>query len=281
MTDTELEQNIADLAAKQDCRVGVCAQTLDGERSLDFNADRIFPAASSIKMYVFYTLLRMAEQGELALGERIELTAEAAKPGSGVLSHLEPGLRLTLKDLATLMMMISDNTALILLADRLGIDRINAEFSRLGHENSRIGDWGLFETNYEDSTFLGSASPREFVDFLLRLRRGELLQDDLREIFWDTLRIQKYIEPLRKLLPADPWARDFNQPEPVWVASKGGSMDDCLCESGFVGVNAGGWAISVMLDQLVDPYRDPDSRYERLISQISLGIYDAWAPLYP
>ena len=48
----------------------------------------------------------------------------------------------------------------------------------------------------------GQATPREFVQFLLRMRTGNLLSPASQEIFWDTLRIQKYIEPMRKLLPA-------------------------------------------------------------------------------
>ena len=63
-------------------------------------------------MFVLFTLLVKAEANQLSLDERVEYQAGFAEPGSGVLVHLDPGLRLTLRDLATLMMMISDNSAL-------------------------------------------------------------------------------------------------------------------------------------------------------------------------
>lgn len=280
MPDSALAQSIEKAASNSNGRVGVCAATLDGRHLVAMKADEIFPAASSIKMYVLYTLLAKAEAGEFALDQRIEFTADAAKPGSGVLFHLDHGLRLTLKDLATLMMMISDNSALILLSEYLGLDAVNAEIERLGLEHTRFGDWSRFETDWKNTQNFGQGTPREFVDFILRMRGDGLLSAAARELFWDTLRIQKYIEPLRRRLPASPWAREFGDAEPVWVASKSGVLDDCVCESGFVNVNNSGWAISIMLRGL--PFGDAVStkKAEALISDISREIYEAWAPLY-
>ncbi len=280
MPDTALAQSIEKAATGFSGRVGVCAQTVDGKHNIEVHAEEVFPAASSIKMYVLYTLLANAEKGEVGLDQRIEFTADAAKPGSGVLFHLDHGLRLTLKDLATLMMMISDNSALILLSEYLGLDAINSEISRLGLEHTRFGDWGKFETDWKNSLGFGQGTPREFVEFLLRMRADELLSEPSRELFWDTLRIQKYIEPLRRRLPASPWAREFGSPEPVWVASKSGVLDDCVCESGFVSVNHGGWAISVMIRELPVNDSKAEKQAEQLISDISFEVFEAWAPLY-
>ncbi len=280
MPDTALAHSIENTAANAPGRVGVCAATLDGRDIVAINADEIFPAASSIKMYVLYTLLARAAAGAIALEDRIEFTAEAAKPGSGVLFHLDHGLRLTLKDLATLMMMISDNSALILLSDYLGIDAVNAAIAELGLGNTRFGDWSKFETDWKNTLGFGQGTPGEFVEFLLRMRGDDLLSPPLRELFWDTLRIQKYIEPLRRRLPASPWAREFGFAEPVWVASKSGVLDDCVCESGFVSVGDGGWAISVMISNL--PFKDSkaEKQAEQLISDISLAVYASWSPFY-
>ncbi len=280
MTDTALAQSIEKTACIGFGRVGVCAASLDRRHRVEINADEVFPAASSIKIYVLYMLLARAAAGELELDERIEFTADAAKPGSGVLFHLDHGLRLTLKDLATLMMMISDNSALILLTEYLGLDAINAEIGRLDLVQTRLGDWSNFEHDWENTLSFGQGTPREFTEFLLRMRGDELLSASLRELFWDTLRIQKYIEPLRRRLPASPWAREFGYPEPVWVASKSGVLDDCVCESGFIRVGDGGWAISIMLRELPFGESAAVKRAEALISDISLAVYEAWSPIY-
>ncbi len=274
-----LEKSINGIAATETGRVGVCAETIDGGWCLAINADEIFPTASSIKMYVLYTLLAQAESGKLALDDRLELDTQVAQPGSGVLYHLDAGLRPTLKDLATLMMMISDNSALIMLTGYLGLGAINAEIARLGYDHTRIGDWRNFDTDYTDSMSFGRATPREFVDFLRRMRRGELLGSASTEHFWDILRIQKYILPLRKHLPASPWSREFGFPEPIWVASKSGLLDDCASESGFIRVHGGGWVISIMARDMPQIADHPEIG-ENLISEISKQVFDAWAPLF-
>jgi beta-lactamase class A len=279
MTNNQLEQAIAELSNITPGRVGVCAETLDGSHRITFNAHEIYPTASSIKIFVLFTLLVKAEANQLSLGDRIEYLAGFSKPGSGVLTHLGPGLQPTLKDLATLMMMISDNSALNMLIDYLGLNSINEEITKLELENTQIGDWSNLKESYADSISLGKSTPQEFVRFLLRMKRGELLTAASESTFWDILRIQKYIEPLRKYLPASPWAREWDTPEPVWVASKNGSLDDCSNESGLVKVNAGGWAISIMTWEMPSGCSDPDKTGERLISDISLLVYKAWAPL--
>ena len=273
-----LVQEIRELSRNSEGRLGVCACTLDGQVEVHLSADDIFPTASSIKIYVLYTLLAGIARKQYSLEERIELSPDDLKPGSGVLYHLAPGLNPSLMDLATLMMMISDNTALNLLTKYLGLETINEQIQSLGLVNSYIGDWSRFETSYANSIVLGRATPREFVEFLSRMWRGELLNDEMRDIFWDTLRIQKYIVPLRKYLPASPWAREFNMPEPVWVASKGGALDDCCCENGLVCVTGGGWFISIMFSNL--PTTEIEM-HEELISLVSKLIYSAWAPLFP
>lgn len=276
MTDSQLEQAISKLIGITSGRVGVCAETLNASHRIKVNADEVFPAASSIKMFVLFTLLVKAEAKQLSLDERVEYQAGFAEPGSGVLVHLDPGLRPTLRDLATLMMMISDNSALNMLIDYLGLAAINEEIARLQLEHTHIGNWSNFREAHADSMALSKSTPREFVLFLLRMRRGELLEAAPETVFWDILRIQKYIEPLRKYLPASPWAREFDMPEPVWVASKNGSLDDCSTESGLIRVNEGGWAISIMTRNLPSVSSDPEDRGERLISDISLLVYEAW-----
>ena len=279
MNEKGLEDSIAAVMAATDGRVGVCAQTLDQGESLAINADEVYPTASSVKMYVLFALLTKAEAGELSLGDRLEFDSQSARPGSGVLYHLDPGLQPTLKDLATLMMMISDNSALLILAGHLGLGAINAEIGRIGLERTRLGDWSSFDTNYADSPSFGTGTPREFVDFLRRMHLGELLGADSTALFWDILRIQKYIEPLRKHLPTSPWSREFGFPEPVWVASKSGLLDDCASESGLVRVHDGGWIISIMSSDMPQIEGNPGIG-ENLISNISKRIYDAWAPLF-
>jgi beta-lactamase class A len=277
---SELEAKILTLGGEYADRIGVSAQSLDGKHSIAIRADDVFPTASSIKMYVLYALLAGVDRHRVSLDERVELTADVQQPGSGVLFHLNPGLRPSLRDLAILMMMISDNSAMTLLSRYLGLDVINDEIDRLGLTETWLGDWSRFDTEYADSLSFGTGTPREFAEFLMQMWRGQLLSGVSSEVFWDVLRIQKYILPLRRRLPASPWSREFGVPESIWVASKGGLLDDCASESGLVRVHDGGWIISIMIGDMPAIEHHPEIG-EDLISEISLAVYEAWVPHCP
>src|SRR5690242_9911079 len=83
------------------------ANLLTGER-IDYNADHRFSLASVIKLVVLLEALRQAERGDLRLGDRYQLGPSERTQGSGVLKDLDDGLALTLRDLLTLMIVISD-----------------------------------------------------------------------------------------------------------------------------------------------------------------------------
>ena len=277
MSDKNLQDAIGELTATISGRVGVCAETIDGGRRIAIDADELYPTASSIKVFILYTLLAEADSHHVSLGERVEHLPHNFTPGSGVLIHLDSGLKPTLKDLATLMMMISDNSATNMLIEYLGLDTINEAISRVPLEHTRAGSWRNFKDSDRDSFSLGQGTPGEFVRFLLCLRQGQLLSATSTDLFWDILRIQKYIEPLRKHLPASPWAREWDHPEPVWVASKPGHLMDCTTESGLIVAHGAEWVISVMTRDMPNANEDPDNIGERLISNISLLVYKAWA----
>jgi beta-lactamase class A len=277
MSDKNLQDVIGELTAAIPGRVGVCAETINGGRRISIDADESYPTASSIKVFILYTLLAEVDSHHVSLGERLDHLPHNFTPGSGVLIHLDAGLKPTLKDLATLMMMISDNSATNILIEYLGLDTINEAISRIPLEHTRAGSWRNFQDPERDSFSLGQGTPGEFVRFLLRLRQGQLLSSTSTELFWDILRVQKYIEPLRKYLPASPWAREWDRPEPVWVASKPGHLIDCTTESGLIVAHGIEWAISVMTRDMPSADENPDNIGERLISDVSLLVYRAWS----
>ncbi len=125
-------------AERHGCVMGVSAISPDGRR-FDHNGDRRFVAASTVKIAIMAELFRQVEAGLRSLDD-IHVLGEAEKaPGSGVMAHLGSGLRLTLADLAYLMMSISDNTATNILIDMLGMAAIGATMRRLGMARSTLG----------------------------------------------------------------------------------------------------------------------------------------------
>ena len=105
-------------------KVGVYYRPLDGE-AVGFNEDLPLIAASVIKLPVMVEAFRRIGAGELDPDERVTVPPEAKLPSCGALTYLHDGLTVTVMDLITLMIILSDNTATNLLIDRLDMEAVN------------------------------------------------------------------------------------------------------------------------------------------------------------
>jgi beta-lactamase class A len=112
--------------------IGVAVHEIGGHRTLNWNANETFPMASTMKIPLIYETYRQAEAGRLDLTERVPLSHANRVPGSGVLQHLDEGLAPTIRDLAELMIIVSDNWATDILFDRLGKAELEAMLVELG-----------------------------------------------------------------------------------------------------------------------------------------------------
>ena len=112
--------------------VGFYFRRLGGaEAPLLHNPDLPLIAASVIKIPIMVTAFREAGRGELDLSETVAIRPEMKMPSCGALTYLHDGLEVTLEDLVTLMIILSDNTATNILIDRLTPDRVNRAMDEL------------------------------------------------------------------------------------------------------------------------------------------------------
>jgi beta-lactamase class A len=119
------------------------------------DSDKVYETFSVIKLAIAAELMHQVESGKLSLSDRIITKAEDERLPSGVLYALEPALNPSIKDLLTLMIIISDNEATDLLAEKVGRTRVTAYMHALGLANTSIQfsdlDW--------DRTWLGTLDP--------------------------------------------------------------------------------------------------------------------------
>ncbi|HEV8193455.1 MAG TPA: serine hydrolase, partial [Ktedonobacterales bacterium] len=111
---------------------------VDHEGLILLRADEVFPAASLAKLPIAVELMRRADLGQFDLDERFDTSAEPRVGGGGVLDYLNPGVRLTLADLCTLMLIVSDNSAANFLLDLVGMGEVNETLSRLSLTHTRL-----------------------------------------------------------------------------------------------------------------------------------------------
>jgi beta-lactamase class A len=122
------------VAATASGHVGLLARHLGTGEELSWNPDAQFGTASTIKLAVYAEVMRQRKLGLVDPGAEIATSKADLTGGSGVLGVLRPGLRCTVADLCTLMIVVSDNTATNLLIDLLGgIAAVNEGVARLGY----------------------------------------------------------------------------------------------------------------------------------------------------
>src|SRR4029079_6756606 len=119
------------------------------------DADAVYETFSVIKIPIMAEGLRQAEAGRFKLSDRIHLRASDGRLPSGVLYTLDPGLQPTIRDLLTLMIIISDNEATDLLGDKVRRANVTAYMRSLGLDKTTIQfsdlDW--------DRTWLSTLDP--------------------------------------------------------------------------------------------------------------------------
>jgi beta-lactamase class A len=121
---------------------GICGVIIKNENTgelLQYNEKLVFPSASIIKLSILLELFKRIENGEFSLEDRVMLKDSDKVGGFGVLKELDCNLNLTIKDLATLMIILSDNVATNKLIDILGMDSINNTVKELGMKDTVLG----------------------------------------------------------------------------------------------------------------------------------------------
>src|SRR5439155_22565748 len=117
-----------------DGTAGLIVIDAEGRTLYERDPDAPFPAASVIKIPILMTVYADAADGRLSLDERIPVGEHL--PGTGVLGRVIGVTDATVRDHATLMTSVSDNTSTNRLMERLGVERI-AE---------RMREWGCGRT---------------------------------------------------------------------------------------------------------------------------------------
>lgn len=109
------------------------AVDIDTGREVEVGADTLYSTASLHKLCLVTTLFREAAAGRVELTRRLELPAGAGRSpgGTGVAAMLDP-VTMSLRDLASLTVAVSDNAAADALWDELGLDTVNATMVELG-----------------------------------------------------------------------------------------------------------------------------------------------------
>ncbi|WP_241191149.1 serine hydrolase [Deinococcus psychrotolerans] len=184
--------------------VGLAISTLEGEVLVCLNAERAFLSASTIKVPLLLLALERVQTGQLRLNERHTLKPADRVGGAGILHELGAGLELSLEDLLTLMIIVSDNTATNMVIDLLGVDAVNAWLFERGCRQTRlVGKLQLPPEQQNAAQLLGErnrTSAAEQAELLLGLWQGQRLEPPVRQLALSILGRQHYRDILGRSL---------------------------------------------------------------------------------
>lgn len=136
--DQRIRSAVAANAATLGMRVGVALRWIETGEEATIDADEPVPLASVVKVPALVEAFRQIERGLLRLDDRWSLSMRLKTVGSGILRNLDDGLALTVRDVLTLMIAVSDNTATDMLLDRLGVATVDARMRELGLDQIRV-----------------------------------------------------------------------------------------------------------------------------------------------
>jgi beta-lactamase class A len=120
------------------CQGWLHAREVSGAGEVELGADEPVVAASVIKVLVVLDFFRRAEAGEIDPAEQITLRADSRTPGPTGISTFADDVTASLRDLARLALVISDNAATDVLMNSLGLRSIQATATGLGLTGTRV-----------------------------------------------------------------------------------------------------------------------------------------------
>jgi beta-lactamase class A len=252
----KLEGTIHEVDQHLDGVMGLAIEDLTTREHTFENGDEVFAQASSIKIAVLAELYGQAQQGTLKLTDLYTVQSSDLVPDSDIMGGLTPGVtRLTLRDLATMMVAVSDNSATNVLIDRVGMDKVNVMLNSLGLPHTRLRR-KMMDLKAAKEGRENISTPKEMMMLLEAIYRGEVLNKESTDDFFKVLSTGK-TSWIARDLPAD-----------VRVADKPGSLEGVRNDSGIVFIEGRPFVICIMTSFLRD-----ERAGEEAISRISLTAW--------
>lgn len=267
--------------------MGLAATQLTGGRHLGVREDELFPLASLVKVPILVALYGEVRRGTIDLAERIAYRRETRVPGSGVLQDLDEGLAPTVRDLATLMVTVSDNTAADLLLERVGKRTVEVCMARIGCASVRLpfsirelfeeltdapgADYDTLQQLLRRSAGRGGravvadqtvrATPRDICRLFELLEGRAILDAPSCDAVLDILKRTKTDTRIPALLPKG-----------TIVAHKTGTIRGVRCDAGVVYAPSGPYAVAILSRGV-----QSDLRTDLALAEVSLAVYEELA----
>ena len=184
---------------------GIYVKSLETNEEIALNADRQMETMSTIKIPLMVEAFEQIKAGRFKLTDKYTFVQADSQPGTGTIQRLDPGAVMTVKDLITMMIIVSDNTATEVLYRMVGgPEAVNARMDAMGLKSTRAmnvpSKWfpqlraaTSTEQFYRDGKYpFGLTTPREMARLLESMERGTLVDKASSDLMLQIMRGQLY-----------------------------------------------------------------------------------------
>lgn len=285
--DTQLVSQLKGLASAHRGHVSLFALDLKSGKTVAIDPDTPVPTASVIKLTVLFEALKQIQEGKAHFEDKLTLTKENQVEGSGVLMFFDAPQTLTLKDILTMMVIVSDNTATNLAIDHLGLKNIDDRIQWMGLKNTwlykKVSKPAEGPMPADQKLFgLGKTTAREMAGVMQRFATCDLnapgstakpteTDQALCKEAMHMLRSQFYRNSIPRYLETLDTTEDESN-----IANKTGALNKVRNDVGVVFAKNGPVIISEFTNENEDQSWTPDNDAEVLMAKLAKAILDQW-----
>lgn len=224
-TDQRLQRDIVSMVEGFRGQVGVYVRSLRTGKTVEIDADSVFPTASIVKVPILLGIMHRIHKGELDYHMPL-YWPDTLKydPGEDIVPYLKPQTKIELSKVIMLMMTISDNNASLWLQDLAGRGQaINRLMDSLGYGQTRVNSRTPGRESDRSVHGWGQTTPREMARIF-----GDIVD---RKIF-----SKAACERMLRIMGRQYWDEEAlsSLPPDVFVASKNGAVNASRSEVLFV-----------------------------------------------
>ncbi len=269
----DLHEQIAALAGTFSGTLGVAAKNLTTGELVDFRAGESFHPASTIKLPVLVAVYEAVEAGTLTLDETLALDPDLCMANGGVMDGFTPGYRYPVRDLAHLMIAISDNTATNLLVKRIGFPAVARTLDRLGLSQTALNKYiGLAKP---EGAAPNRTTPADMARLLELLATDQALTPSSCQAILRTMSPQLYHFLTTRFI--DDWDEELEPEEAkVRIASKSGWFRTVRNDLAVVWAPRATYVLAMFSRDCKDPSYKLENEAALLLPRVSKAVYDAW-----
>ena len=189
----------------------------------ELDSDKVFPAASIIKIPLAFELIRLIDRSQktvnpINLTDKRVFTDQYRTLGSGDLQYTRAGVAYSLDHLANIMIANSDNSATNMILNEVGgMNGFNRAMRNLGLKITSMGEW-LPDMNGSNKT-----TAREISTILYNIDNPNYINPKYKNILKEYLGNTKNIHLIKEKLPPD-----------AMVLHKTGDIGTMLGDSGII-----------------------------------------------